>query len=188
MITTLLLHCLLLVLARAVDTTASDIVTTTSTVPPYPRQTGIVSECNRYHRVVNGDNCWSISRQYGINIDDFYRWNPAVGPACETLWVGYYVCIGVSRKLLVSTTMYSANPFQNTSTIPETYYDYNEAYCHLCISNPVRNSTELYRVKYPNITLSQFMRWNPSVGNECQNLLAGYCYCVAAPPVNSRTS
>lgn len=159
MITSLLLHCLLLVLAKAVDTTASDTATTTFTVPPYPRQTGIVSECihthpftltpqtltrkqgNRYHRVVNGDNCWSITRHYGINIDDFYRWNPAVGPACETLWVGYYVCIGVSRKLLVSTTMYSANPLQNTSTIPETYYDYSKAHRNLCISNPVRNST-----------------------------------------------
>ncbi|EAU29448.1 predicted protein [Aspergillus terreus NIH2624] len=179
MITSLLLHCMLLVLARAVDTTASDIVTTTSTVPPYPRQTGIVSECNRYYRVLNGDNCWSITRHYGINIDDFYHWNPAVGPACETLWVGYYVCIGVWRKLLVSTTTYSANPLQNTSTIPETYYDYSKAHRNLCISKPVGNSTELYRV---------FMQWNPSVGNECQNLLAGYCYCVSAPPVNSQTS
>ncbi|KAL5361217.1 hypothetical protein BJX96DRAFT_176032 [Aspergillus floccosus] len=184
MIITLLLHCTLLVLAKAVDTTESDISATTATTAPYPRQTGIVPECNRYHRVVNGDNCWAITRQYGINIDDFYRWNPAVGPACETLWVGYYVCIGVSpptpkpTTTTVKPTVTCLSPTQS-ATAPSCTEWYEARPGDTCIS--------IVTQKYPNITLSEFMQWNPSVGNSCQNLLAGYCYCVAVPPT-SQTS
>jgi hypothetical protein len=41
------------------------------------------------------DGCSVIANQYGISLDDFYKWNPGVGPRCESLWQGYAVCVGI---------------------------------------------------------------------------------------------
>ncbi|KAH8695446.1 hypothetical protein BGW36DRAFT_429323 [Talaromyces proteolyticus] len=69
----------------------------TSTAPsgPQPEQTGITSNCNKYYKVQSGDYCEKICQQYGISVSQFYSWNPAVGDTCQSLWVGYYVCVGV---------------------------------------------------------------------------------------------
>jgi LysM repeat protein len=45
--------------------------------------------------VVEGNTCDSIQRQYGISAANFNQWNPQVGATCSTLWLGYYVCVGV---------------------------------------------------------------------------------------------
>jgi hypothetical protein len=56
---------------------------------------------NKYHKVVPGDNCWAIANQYGISLDQFYLWNPAVKPtSCQSLLPDYYVCVGVAGMLL----------------------------------------------------------------------------------------
>jgi hypothetical protein len=65
----------------------------------YPQQTGIISNCNKYHLVESGDGCASIASAYGISLSNFYSWNPAVGSSCGALWLGYYVCVGTSSKL-----------------------------------------------------------------------------------------
>jgi hypothetical protein len=36
-----------------------------------------------------------------------------------------------------------------------------------------------YEAQSSFITLSVFESWNPAVGRDCTNLLAGYFYCVA---------
>lgn len=56
---------------------------------------------NKYHKVLSGDNCWAIANQYGISLDQFYSWNPAVKPtSCQSLLPDYYVCVGVAGMLL----------------------------------------------------------------------------------------
>ncbi|KAL4911937.1 hypothetical protein BDW62DRAFT_206942 [Aspergillus aurantiobrunneus] len=72
--------------------------TTTSTAGPVPTQTqtGIVSDCNKYYTVISGDSCAKIEGNYGITFAQFYEWNPAIGSNCDSLWVGYAVCVGVS--------------------------------------------------------------------------------------------
>ncbi|OCK74384.1 carbohydrate-binding module family 50 protein [Lepidopterella palustris CBS 459.81] len=71
--------------------------TTTSAVgPPAPTQTGIASNCNAYYTVVSGDSCAAIESRYGITFAQLYQWNPAIGDDCQSLGVGYAVCVGVS--------------------------------------------------------------------------------------------
>ncbi|KAL4795601.1 hypothetical protein BDV19DRAFT_378800 [Aspergillus venezuelensis] len=72
--------------------------TTTSTAGPVPAQTqtGIVSDCNKYYTVISGDFCAKIEGDYGITFAQLYEWDPAIGSNCESLWVGYAVCVGVS--------------------------------------------------------------------------------------------
>lgn len=84
----------------ATSTATSTSSTTTSTgggVPtPSPVQPGIASNCDDYYFVQSGDGCWAISNTYGISLDDFYAWNPAVKTDCTGLQADVYVCIGVS--------------------------------------------------------------------------------------------
>ncbi|KAL4805718.1 hypothetical protein BDV18DRAFT_139700 [Aspergillus unguis] len=56
---------------------------------------GTIASCKKYHKVISGDGCWDLASEYGISLDDFYAWNPAVGDDCNALQLDYYVCVGV---------------------------------------------------------------------------------------------
>ncbi|KAK8115314.1 carbohydrate-binding module family 50 protein [Apiospora kogelbergensis] len=58
-------------------------------------QDGVIWSCRKWHKVSEGDNCWNISQKYGVQLSDFYYWNPAVGDKCQSLWRDYYVCVGL---------------------------------------------------------------------------------------------
>ncbi|KAJ5436947.1 hypothetical protein N7445_007832 [Penicillium cf. griseofulvum] len=77
-------------------TATTTIATTTTTTSVVPTQTGIVSNCDKYHTIVAGDSCANIESLYSITFAELYEWNPAIGSNCESLWVGYAVCVGVS--------------------------------------------------------------------------------------------
>ena len=80
----------------------SSIITTTS-VPtattaiavttPSPIQAGMASGCTVFYETKANDGCYDIAAEYGITLDDFYAWNPAVGDSCADLYVGYYYCV-----------------------------------------------------------------------------------------------
>jgi LysM repeat protein len=62
---------------------------------PLPIQSGMVDNCNKFHFVATNQNCDNIAAIYGISVSDFYRWNPAVGSSCSSLWSSTYACVGV---------------------------------------------------------------------------------------------
>ncbi|ODM18573.1 hypothetical protein SI65_06445 [Aspergillus cristatus] len=62
---------------------------------PTPQMPGIVDNCNSYHKVVSGDNCYNIDQKYDISLSQFLMWNTEVNDTCSNLWVDYYVCVGV---------------------------------------------------------------------------------------------
>jgi LysM repeat protein len=62
---------------------------------PTPVQSGITPNCKKFYKVVKGDGCWAIADAYKINLDEFYKWNPAVGTSCGGLYPDNYVCVGV---------------------------------------------------------------------------------------------
>ncbi|KAK4236804.1 hypothetical protein C8A03DRAFT_16577 [Achaetomium macrosporum] len=78
--------------------------TTTSSPPPTetcnptaptPTQPVAICGCTKWHEIVSGDTCSVIIQRYGLDGEDFYRWNSNVGGGCELLLLGYYVCVGV---------------------------------------------------------------------------------------------
>ncbi|PWY82543.1 LysM domain-containing protein [Aspergillus eucalypticola CBS 122712] len=62
---------------------------------PMPQLPGIVENCNSFHLIKDGENCWSISNEAGITLAQLHEWNTELNAACDNLWLGYYVCIGV---------------------------------------------------------------------------------------------
>ncbi|KAL6234218.1 hypothetical protein BDW75DRAFT_241322 [Aspergillus navahoensis] len=71
---------------------------------PTPQQTGIVANCNKFYQVVENDSCQTIASGNSITLANFYNGNPAVGSSCSSLWLGYYVCVGVSGSATTTTT------------------------------------------------------------------------------------
>jgi hypothetical protein len=62
---------------------------------PSPSQSGMVKNCNKFHKVVSGDTCSTIATAAKITLANFYKWNPAVGSSCKTLFLRYYVCVAI---------------------------------------------------------------------------------------------
>ena len=62
---------------------------------PTPFQAGMTANCKKFHKVAAGDGCWAIADANKIALDNFYKWNPAVGTNCGALWLDNYVCVGL---------------------------------------------------------------------------------------------
>ncbi|KAF3389261.1 LysM domain-containing protein [Penicillium rolfsii] len=75
-------------------TTTTTTTTAGCTSAPTPTQPGAVCACKQWHKVVSGNTCDTIQKQYGITAANFNMWNPQVGTNCASLWLGYYVCVG----------------------------------------------------------------------------------------------
>jgi LysM repeat protein len=94
--------------------TTSASATPAATVPsngiptPTPYQTGMTPNCDNFHLVISGDECSDIATDYGISLDDFYEWNPAVGSSCQYLGLNDYACVGVA--ICTSTSILAAAP------------------------------------------------------------------------------
>lgn len=80
----------------ASTTTTAVTSTVSSAGPSAPTQTGITSSCTKYYTVQSGDSCYAIETQYSITFAQLYQWNPAIGSNCESLWVGYAVCVAAT--------------------------------------------------------------------------------------------
>ncbi len=53
----------------------------------------MVSYCDKFELVKVGDTCQSLTSENFISLDDFVKWNPAVGKDCTGLWANTYACI-----------------------------------------------------------------------------------------------
>ena len=51
--------------------------------------------CTFSWKAAAGDTCASMASDWGISVDDFIKWNPAVGKDCSAIWADYFYCIAV---------------------------------------------------------------------------------------------
>ncbi|KAK2831013.1 hypothetical protein FQN49_007087 [Arthroderma sp. PD_2] len=62
---------------------------------PSPTKPGTDKGCKKFEMVKKGDSCEGVSSKHHISVSQLKQWNPAVGPTCEKLEIGYYACVGV---------------------------------------------------------------------------------------------
>ncbi|KAJ5710539.1 LysM domain protein [Penicillium malachiteum] len=143
--------------------TSATATASTSTSPYEPQQTGIVSTCDDYYYVNEGDSCSEILEDYDITLAEFYSWNPSVGSTCSGMAYGYYVCVGIPGV-----------PTQTgISSDCVTYYEaVSGDSCWSIVTND-----------YPYLTEAEFIDMNPAVGSDCSDLWVGYDYCVATTSI-----
>lgn len=164
--------------------TATTSTPATTTVPsgggvatPSPVQAGIPSNCNAFHFVVSGDGCAAIASAAQISLTDLYKWNPGVGSTCSTLYLGYYVCIGVAGVTPTATTTTSTTSSSNAVATPTPYQPGMATNCgkfHLVVSGD-----GCYAIATAaGIALADFYTWNPAVGSTCATLFLSYYVCI----------
>ncbi len=143
---------------------------------PTPTQTGMVGNCNTFYKIKSGDNCAAIADTYKIDLKNFYKWNPAVGEDCSSLWVGYQVCVNIVGGTTIAPQPTSTTTGNGVSTPTPTQ------------TGMVNNCNKFYQVKSGDncaaiadtykIDLKNFYKWNPAVGEDCASLWVGYQVCV----------
>jgi LysM repeat protein len=136
---------------------------------PTPIQSGMVSNCNKFHMVKSTTTCDSIQNYYKISLADFVKWNPAVGSKCTGLWTNYNVCVGV----IGGTPTKPSNGVTTNSPIQSGMVSNCKKF-HMVKSTTTCDSIQ----KYYKITMAQLVKWNTAIGSKCTGLWANYNVCV----------
>jgi LysM repeat protein len=163
-------------------TTTSTQVTTTTAAANQPQNSGTVSNCSKFYKVVSGDGCDSIDAKFSISFDQFRSWNPAVNSGtyidlirsqpvtiinafvigCTNLFVDYYYCVGVpgattaATKTTATTTAPAAsNQPQNSGTASN---------CNRYYKVQSGDSCDSIDSKF-GISLNQLRSWNTAINS-----------------------
>ncbi|KAM5348612.1 hypothetical protein ACJ41O_008436 [Fusarium nematophilum] len=130
---------------------------------PSPTQDGLIDSCTSFYFAAKGDTCAKIVAKYGtFDLDDLYKWNPALGKDCSGIWASYYYCPTPTSGI------------QTPSPIQEGMVKNCNKF-HKIASTTTCSSIE----SYYKLPLSQFLSWNPAVGKDCTSLWVGYYVCVS---------
>ncbi|KAG6006483.1 hypothetical protein E4U21_007027 [Claviceps maximensis] len=131
---------------------------------PSPTQYGIAKDCTAFYEVAPGDFCQAIVDKYRtFSLDSFLKWNPAVGPHCRALYVGYYVCVGAPEAATDKPTR-PPGPSPTQEGIIKSCGRYYKAVS----GDTCQVIVDKYR---GSLQLNDFYKWNPAVKK-------GYYYCT----------
>ncbi|KAK0641333.1 hypothetical protein B0T16DRAFT_419663 [Cercophora newfieldiana] len=146
--------------------------TTTTTgngiATPTPVQPGMVSNCDAFYFVPKGETCETVLSKNSITIAQLYAWNPSVGSNCAGLWAEVNVCVSIvgHTPTAPGNGIQTPTPFQpGMVTNCKTF--------HFVDGQTCQNIFDKYK-----ITLANFVKWNPQVGNNCQSMWNKTYVCV----------
>ncbi|KAM0796610.1 hypothetical protein BDR22DRAFT_518371 [Usnea florida] len=126
-----------------------------------------------------GDTCTSIvsGALNNLTLPNFFLFNPSLHNDCSNLLAGDNVCISAPT----CSAFYPSNCIAQNSTVPSSgpAPGTNATCVPLHTAVPDDNCNKIAQ-EY-NITVSQFLQTNPSVYQNCTNLVAGAEYCVSTP-------
>ncbi|KAF7131457.1 hypothetical protein CNMCM5793_004682 [Aspergillus hiratsukae] len=158
----------------SISTAAPTSSSATSTGPPGPTQTGVVANCQQWYVARAGDTCYDIAATYGITLDEFYAWNPAVGSDCSGLQASDAYCVMApatsSTTIPATTTTTSVTPPAPTQAgIPSN--------CNAYAVTQSGDGCQVFADRN-GITLAELYEWNPVLNNNCENFWLGEAYCI----------
>ncbi|KAK2484571.1 hypothetical protein H9L39_02551 [Fusarium oxysporum f. sp. albedinis] len=171
---------------------------------PEPQQPGIVSNCKSYYLVEKGETCSEVAAKNKISLSDFLEWNPKTGTDCNALLANAYACVSVTETkgsssakppakkysptqagiakncakyaLVGKTTTCKSIETQNKLSFAN-FYKWNPALCNEYHRVSKGDTCSAVASEF-KVDLAEFYEWNPAVGSKCENLWAGYYYCV----------
>ncbi|RMY58128.1 hypothetical protein D0863_12368, partial [Hortaea werneckii] len=89
--------------------------------PHAATQAGIVSDCTQWYVAQSGDYCYSVAERFGISVDTFMEWNPAVDPpACPNMLAGFAYCVATCDNPQVSSVASTLAPASTASASSPT--------------------------------------------------------------------
>ncbi|KAI7323846.1 hypothetical protein KC315_g8405 [Hortaea werneckii] len=101
----------------SVTDTLTQRASTCGTAQPHAAtQDGIVSDCTQWYVAQSGDYCYSVAERFGISVDTFMGWNPAVDPpACPSMLAGFAYCVATCDNPQVSSVASTLTPASTAS-------------------------------------------------------------------------
>ncbi|KAJ6549608.1 hypothetical protein DFH09DRAFT_1366804 [Mycena vulgaris] len=137
---------------------------TTPDGPPVNVAPGtITAGRTEYYTVVLGDSCPAIETKFSLTLPQLIAMNAEITPTCTNLALGEAYCVQSSNS---TTSGPPANLATGSLANCTTY--------HTVVSGDTCASMDATF----NITLADFLRWNPEVNTACTNILAQEAYCV----------
>ncbi|KAH6625097.1 LysM domain-containing protein [Boeremia exigua] len=144
---------------------------------PLPTQPGMVSNCAGFHYIGPNTVCSQVLSYQKISVGDLYRWNPSVNADCTGLQKMVNVCVRVIGATTTtpkpSTTITSGNGIQTPQpTQPGMVANCNKF--HFINQGVVCTQV----TSYQKITREDFVKWNPTVKDDCSGMWADVNVCV----------
>ncbi|KAK1053582.1 hypothetical protein LTR74_016263 [Friedmanniomyces endolithicus] len=102
-------------LSSSKSSTPGSSACTGTAAPPAPTQSGVIAGCTEWYTAVVGDYCSSVAARYGLNVDTFMAWNPAVdAPTCPNMLIGDAYCVATCGG--PSSTVSTSSPTSLTTS------------------------------------------------------------------------
>ncbi|KAH8629882.1 carbohydrate-binding module family 50 protein [Alternaria alternata] len=148
---------------------------------PQPTQPGMVSNCAKFHYIGPNTVCSQVLSYQKISMADLYKWNPSVKADCTGLQKLVNVCVGViggaatttTPKPSTTTTTTTGNGVQTPlPTQPGMVANCNKF--HFINQGVVCTQV----ISYQKITREDFVKWNPTVKDDCSGMWADVNVCV----------
>ncbi|KAI1776335.1 LysM domain-containing protein [Hypoxylon cercidicola] len=149
-------------------------------VSQFPTRDGMIPNCTDIVEVesTGGLTCEEILSIYEINIEQFYAWNPSVGPDCAGMWAGYQYCVATNETTPTPTTSSSASSTAEPTGPPGPTQTGQPANCNKWHVAANGEDCGVLETQY-DITHEKFLEWNPSVSTDCvDGFWKDYAYCV----------
>uniref|UniRef100_A0A8H7XIN7 LysM domain-containing protein n=1 Tax=Psilocybe cubensis TaxID=181762 RepID=A0A8H7XIN7_PSICU len=144
-------------------------VSSSSTPVPSPTASGTITVgCTEYYTVVSGDSCPAIESKFSITFAQFQQWNPEVDANCDNIFVGLQYCVAGPASTSTITTSPAASPTASGTITPAQG-------CKLYYTTVSGDFCFKIETQF-NITLAQFLEWNPEINSDCTNLQLGLEY------------
>lgn len=165
----------------AVTATTTAAVQTSTTVPaPSATVSGTTSTCYEWYVVESGDSCEKIDTLYGITFDYFRSLNTFVDAACDNIYPGYSYCVNGIAATPSTATATATTTAAATSTLvpaPTSTVAGTTDKCYEWYVVQSGDGCDKIEGIY-GITLDYFISLNTYVDAACDNIWAGYAYCV----------
>lgn len=144
---------------------------------PAPIQTGMVSNCHKFHFVETGQTCAIVAAKYSISVADFTKWNPAAKSDCSGLWGNTYACVGIIGGT-ATTTQKATTTTKNGVSTPTPTQPGMVSNCKK-FALVKKDDTCDKIVAAAKITLDNFVKWNTGVGGKtCTSMWANTYVCI----------
>ncbi|KAF3122087.1 hypothetical protein TWF569_002272 [Orbilia oligospora] len=205
--------------SRTSSTSASTLSTRTTSasptiVTPLPTQPGMIAGCTFFHLIEFGEFCDAVVQNLiedfpDLTVAKLIYWNPAVGPDCDGIYRGTYICVQGPAPPISSTTTTTrsssttttssrattTSPTSSTSTTAFTYPTPSSGTAPNCIKLAYFRSTDTcdtFIARYgpsDGLTKANLILWNTLLLPDCSGLsdirLHNVCIAVSATPITT---
>ncbi|KAH8896311.1 hypothetical protein GQ53DRAFT_743558 [Thozetella sp. PMI_491] len=144
---------------------------------PSPTQGPLPTNCANYYYSQPGDTCRIVAANLGyVSQEQFLAYNSFLGGNCDGLWSGVYYCVsqwnGSQHDLPMPRTV---------STKPSPVPSDTTTACTSWYQMSGDDDCDVIPAIFGTFSRSDFVSWNPSVGQGCSGLVEGTYYCVSVP-------